>query len=112
MSKKNKFAIGVDLGGSSIKLGIVTNTGRIIKKISIRTEAEKGPKKVIQNIVSGINELNANSEYKIEGIGIGCPGVVTPGKGIVEKPPNLPGWSKVNVGKIIQQKFKKRVLCR
>jgi hypothetical protein len=27
---------------------------------------------------------NANSEYKIEGIGIGCPGVVTPGKGIVE----------------------------
>jgi glucokinase len=109
MANNNKYAIGVDLGGSSIKLGIVTNTGRIIKKISIRTEAEKGPKKVIQNIVSGINELIANSEYKIKGIGIGCPGVVTPGKGIVEKPPNLPGWSKVNVGKIIQQKFRKRV---
>jgi len=109
MANNNKYAIGVDLGGSSIKLGIVTNTGRIIKKISIRTEAENGPKKVIQNIVSGINELIANSEYKIEGIGTGCPGVVTPGKGIVENPPNLPGWSKVNVGKIIHKEFKKRV---
>ena len=57
MNKKNKYAIGVDLGGSSIKLGIVTNTGKLIKKITVRTEAEKGPKKVIENIVSGINEL-------------------------------------------------------
>jgi predicted NBD/HSP70 family sugar kinase len=32
MNVKRKYAIGVDLGGSSIKLGIVTNTGRIIKK--------------------------------------------------------------------------------
>ncbi len=110
MTKKIKYAIGVDLGGTTIKLGIVTNTGRLIKKISVRTEAEKGPKKVIGNIISGINELNAKSKYKIEGIGIGCPGVVTPGKGIVENPPNLPGWEKVNIGKIIHQEFKRPVL--
>lgn len=110
MIKKNKYAIGVDLGGTSIKLGIVTNTGRLIKKISVQTEAEKGPKRVIANIISGIIELTAKSKYKIEGIGIGCPGVVTPGKGIVENPPNLPGWEKVNIGKIIFQEFKRPVL--
>lgn len=109
MNNKNKYAIGVDLGGSSIKLGIVTNTGRIIKKISLRTEAEKGPKKVIEKIISGIKELIENSKYKISGIGIGCPGVVTPGKGIVENPPNLPGWDKVNIGKIVSQEFSKTV---
>jgi len=109
MTNKIKYAIGVDLGGTTIKLGIVTNTGRLIKKISVRTEAEKGPKKVIENIISGINELNAKSKYKIDGIGIGCPGVVTPGKGIVENPPNFPGWEKVNIGKIIFQKFKSPV---
>jgi glucokinase len=109
MTKKNKYAIGVDLGGTSIKLGIVTNTGNLIKKITVRTEAEKGPKKVIGNIVSGINELTHKSKYNITGIGIGCPGVVTPGKGIVENPPNLPGWDKVNIKKIIFQEFKKRV---
>ena len=109
MTNKNKYAIGVDLGGTTIKLGIVTNTGRLIKKISVRTEPENGPKKVIGNIISGINELNAKSKYKIAGIGIGCPGVVTPGKGIVENPPNLPGWEKVNIGKIIFQEFKRPV---
>jgi len=109
MKSKSKYAIGVDLGGTSIKLGIVTSTGRILKKISIRTEAEKGPKKVIANIIAGIDELIASSSYKISGIGIGCPGVVTPGKGIVEDPPNFPGWKKVNIAKVISQKFKTRV---
>jgi len=109
MTKNNKYAIGVDLGGTSIKLGIVTNIGRLIKKISVQTEAEKGPKKVIDNIISGIRELTAKSKYNIDGIGIGCPGVVTPGKGIVENPPNLPGWEKVNIGKVIRKEFKKNV---
>ena len=109
MTKNNKYAIGVDLGRTSIKLGIVTNTGRLIKKISVQTEAEKGPKKVIDNIISGIRELTAKSKYNIDGIGIGCPGVVTPGKGIVENPPNLPGWEKVNIGKVIRKEFKKNV---
>jgi len=109
MTNKSKYAIGVDLGGTSIKLGIVTNTGRIIKKMSIRTEAEKGSKKVIRNIVTAITELLVGTNYKISGIGIGCPGVVTPGKGIVENPPNLPGWKKVNVGNIIQAEFRKKV---
>jgi glucokinase len=109
MKNKNKYAIGVDLGGTSIKLGIVSNDGKLVNKISVRTEAEKGPKKVIENIVSGINELTEKSKYKIAGIGIGCPGVVTPEKGIVENPPNLPGWDKVNIGKIISKEFKKPV---
>jgi glucokinase len=109
MTKKNKYAIGVDLGGTTIKLGIVTNTGRLIKKISVRTEAEKGPKKVIDNIIAGINQLTSDSNTKISGIGIGCPGVVTPGKGIVENPPNLPGWKKVNIAKVISKRFNKRV---
>jgi glucokinase len=112
MAQKTKYAIGVDLGGTSIKLGIVSDSGRLIKKVTVRTEAEKGKKQVIENIKSGINELISSikkSDYKIEGVGIGCPGVVTPGKGIVEDPPNLPGWKKVNIGEIIQKEFKKKV---
>lgn len=109
MAKKKQYAIGVDLGGTSIKLGIVTNTGKLIKKITVRTESQKGPKKVIGNIIAGVRQLTEKSNYKISGIGIGCPGVVTPGKGIVEDPPNLPGWKRVNIGKVISQKFKKHV---
>ncbi len=112
MDKKTKYAIGIDLGGTSIKLGIVTNTGKLIKKIQTRTEADKGPKTVLANIKYGINDLisiASDKKIKIDGIGIGCPGVVTPGRGIVENPPNLPGWGRVNVGKFIGTEFKKRV---
>jgi glucokinase len=64
---------------------------------------------VIDNIIAGINQLTSDSNTKISGIGIGCPGVVTPGKGIVENPPNLPGWKKVNIAKVISKRFNKRV---
>ncbi len=107
--KKVKYVIGVDLGGTSIKFGIVSDSGKLIKKNSFKTEAEKGPKTVLENIKKGIHSFIADKKYKIVGIGIGCPGVVTPGKGIVENPPNLPGWNKVNVGNIISQEFDKQV---
>jgi len=109
MNKKQKYAIGVDLGGTSIKLGIVSETGKLIEKISVKTEAEKGPEKVIEKITHSIRDLTQESKYNINGIGIGCPGVVTPGKGIVENPPNFPGWNRVNIGKIISKEFKQPV---
>lgn len=109
MKTKTKYAIGVDIGGTNIKIGIVTSTGKILKKITFRTEADKGPKTIIRKIISAIEELTTGSKYKINGIGIGCPGVVIPGKGIVENPPNLPGWKKVNLKKIISKEFKKNV---
>jgi len=109
MKTKTKYAIGVDIGGTNIKIGIVTSTGKILKKITFRTEADKGPKTIIRKIISAIEELTTGSKYKINGIGIGCPGVVIPGKGIVENPPNLPGWKKVNLKKIINKEFKKNV---
>ena len=112
MADKTKYAIGVDLGGTNIKLGIVSSKGKLVKKISVKTEAEKGRDVIIENIKKGIQELissKSKKKYKIDGIGIGCPGVVTPGKGIVENPPNLPGWEKVSIGKIIHKEFHKKV---
>jgi glucokinase len=108
-NKSAKYVVGVDLGGTSIKFGIVSDSGKLIKKNSMKTDAEKGPKTVLENIKKGIYTFIAEKKYKIEGIGIGCPGVVTPGKGIVENPPNLPGWDRVNVGKIISEEFNKQV---
>lgn len=109
MGKSVKYAIGVDLGGTNIKIGIVTDKGKIIKKTSIKTEAEGGPKIVISNIQNGIEEILMKNKYKIQGIGIGCPGTVSIKKGIVEDPPNLPGWKKVKLGPIMKNKFNYKI---
>ncbi len=106
MAKSEKYAIGVDLGGTNIKIGIVSQKGKIINKTSLKTEADGGPAKVISQITKGINELLSKNKNKIKGIGIGSPGVVSIKKGTVENPPNLPGWGKVKLAKLIEKKFK------
>lgn len=111
MDKKEKYAIGVDLGGTSIKLGIVSNKGKIVRKYSLETLADKGPEAVITQIKKGIKELlREGKKYKINGIGIGSPGVVSVRKGTVENPPNFNNWKKVNLVKIIEKEFKKKTV--
>jgi glucokinase len=108
MPKSEKYAIGVDLGGTFIKIGIVSREGRLIRKVSLPTLAANGSGKVISQIKKGIKELISHDKLKIQGIGIGAPGIVSAKKGIVENPPNLPGWGRVNIGKLIQKEFKLR----
>lgn len=102
---KLNYAIGVDLGGTKIKLGIVSSEGRIIKKLSIPTLADEGVDKSISQIKKGIATLLKGNKKSVTGIGIGAPGVVSLKKGTVENPPNLPGWGKVHLGKIINKEF-------
>ncbi|HVO73053.1 MAG TPA: ROK family protein [Ignavibacteriaceae bacterium] len=105
MSKKIKCAIGVDLGGTNIKVGIVSSEGKTIKKTSLITEAEKGPDNVINQIKKGIYSILSGNEIRLKGIGIGAPGVVTLETGTVQNPPNFPGWEKIELGKIIKKEF-------
>jgi glucokinase len=103
---KKKFAVGVDLGGTNIKIGLVDEKGKISKRISIDSCAEKGPDKVIHQIKTGIKEILKKSGHKIIGIGIGAPGAVKLKKGTVENPPNFPGWGKIHLGNILKKEFK------
>lgn len=105
MAKSEKFAIGVDLGGTNIKIGIVSEDGKIISKTSVKTEAQDGPKVVIKNIKKGIDEILKTNKRKMSGIGIGAPGIVSTKKGVVQNPPNLPGWDKIELGAIIKKEF-------
>ncbi|NUN07871.1 MAG: ROK family protein [Ignavibacteriaceae bacterium] len=104
MPRNEQYAIGVDLGGTSIKLGIVSRKGKIIKKVSKDTRAAEGPQVIIKQMLKGITALLEGEKFRIEGIGIGAPGVVSSKKGTVENAPNLPGWGKVHLGKIISDK--------
>ncbi len=102
---KIEYAVGVDLGGTKIKIGVISKEGKIIKKTSIPTLAEEGVNKSINQIKKGIATVLKGNKKHISGIGIGSPGVVLLKKGTVENPPNLPGWKKVHLGKIINKEF-------
>lgn len=103
-----KYAIGVDLGGTTVKFGLVSPDGKIKKRFSLDTHADKGPEAVISQIKKGIAKL-LKTKHKISGIGIGTPGAVLKKKGTVENPPNIKGWESVPLGSIIKKEFNKKV---
>jgi glucokinase len=108
--KVEGYALGVDLGGTNIKLGLVSMEGKIIKKTSIPSQADLGPDKVIEQIKKGIKKVFSEADVNIRGIGIGAPGIVSTERGTVENPPNFPGWKKINLGELIKKEFRTKVL--
>ncbi|MFC2139754.1 ROK family protein [Bacteroidota bacterium] len=109
METKNKYAVGVDLGGTTIKVGLVTADGKIVVKKELESFAEINPDAVIKQIIKGINLVSEGYENKIVGVGIGSPGMVITKKGTVEYPPNFNEWGSVPLAKIIKKKIKKEV---
>lgn len=108
-SEKNEteYAIGVDLGGTYIKSGIVDSNGKIIKQNKTETYSGKGPKAVKEQIENCISALKEGFTKSICGIGLGAPGIVV--GGIVKFPPNFPGWKEVDLKKVLSAKFKTKV---
>jgi glucokinase len=106
---KEKY-IGVDLGGTNIKAGVVDlQTGKLITTLSKPTLAREGHEAVMLRIAALIDELIAASGLWREdfgGTGIGVPGVLDLEKGQVLFLPNLPGtWPEVPLARFIQDKI-------
>ena len=106
--KKNNLALGIDLGGSAIKAGIVDAQGEILRDTTVPAEANLGPAHVIDQIKKSIRQLLDGFSIKEEGfvgIGVGSPGSVDLDGGTVKYPPNFPGWTVVRLGEALQKEF-------
>lgn len=102
-----KKAIGIDLGGTYIKYGLVDETGNILKKGILPTKTEEKSRDiVIEQICNAIRDV---WDEDIEGIGIGTPGVVD-NNGAVFESPNLPQWHNFNIKETFEKKYKKTVV--
>ena len=102
---RNAFAIGVDLGGTTVKTGLVTRTGEIMYQNKFDSRGIEGPQKVIGQIILSVRDAFSHGDGgDLIGIGIGAPGVVD-NNGLVKSPPNLPGWDAVPLAKELQKEF-------
>jgi glucokinase len=105
-----QLAIGVDLGGTTVKTGLINSDGKILAISKVPTRAEENPTAVIEQIKKSINEvLSHTNGSSIAGIGIGAPGLIQNPGGIVKSPPNLKGWDVVPLAEIISKEFHLRV---
>ncbi|MEO0109357.1 MAG: ROK family protein [candidate division WOR-3 bacterium] len=101
MAKGKVKRIGIDIGGTNTKIGLVAK-GKIEKKRVIPTEKE--PKSAILSLVSAIREIASQEE--IATVGIGCAGLIDHKKGIVRTPPNLPKWHNFPLKRELEKRLK------
>lgn len=93
--------LGLDIGGTNIKAGIVNDDGALVHQFSQPTEAQRGRDAMLQDIRSVVEQV-LQSTPSIRAIGVGVPGVVNPANGCVYYPPNLPGWEIVPLTDILR----------
>lgn len=93
MSLKQLVA-GVDLGGTTINIGLVSPQGEILEERVLCTNVQNGPDDAvirIAEVIAGLRD-NYKSSYEIVAIGIGTPGILDCDKGIILEASNLPGF--------------------
>jgi glucokinase len=89
------YYLGIDLGGTNIKSGVVDDDGQPISSVSVPTEAERGPEAGLANLaLAGRRAVEASGVgwEAIRAVGLGSPGTMDIRAGLLLDPPNLPGW--------------------
>jgi len=99
------LAIGVDIGGTSTKIGIVNRAGEILVETHFPTRAQEAFSIFSAIFTEKINTLIAgiDDKYKIWGVGVGAP-MAQPFLGVMTQPSNFPGWkTNVPIVKMIEE---------
>jgi glucokinase len=95
-----KRYVGIDLGGTNLKLGLVAADGGLIERLSVPTEASGGPEHVLGRMAQGVRDLAEKAGLamdEVAAVGVGVPGPLDSAEGVVHFTPNMPGWINVRV---------------
>jgi glucokinase len=91
------FAIGVDLGGTNLRVAAVTPEGERLETISLPTRLSAGPAAVLDDMAGAVAEIAKKQTGELIGIGVGSPGPLELPAGVLHHPPNLPGFDGLNL---------------
>ncbi|MYL53966.1 ROK family protein [Pontibacillus yanchengensis] len=94
--------IGIDLGGTNLRVAVVNEDGTLVKETSTPTDSDRGPEAIIEDMIRFITDFQVEFPG-ITGVGIGSPGPLDAETGVILNPPNLPGWKHVPLTKQIRE---------
>ncbi|KON88783.1 kinase [Sporosarcina globispora] len=101
-----KKAIGIDVGGTKIAAGIISETGELLKRAEVKSDPSDREKMFIR-VVESVEQVLKDSTYSIgdmEGIGVGVPGKVDRDQGIAVFQNNL-SWARFPVAERLREHF-------
>src|ERR1700676_2946806 len=108
----NKFSIGVDLGGTNLRIAAVDEHGTLVEKITLGTKVSLGRDHVIADMCDAIQRMSEKfkNSAPLLGIGIDVPGIIDMQTSLVRESPKLLHWPGYPVGAAIEQCLKTVVI--
>ena len=104
---RNQIYVGIDIGGTSIKLAFIFENGEILEKWEIPTNTEENGKSIPQDIANSVNTKMTSHgimQEQLIGIGAGAPGYVDIDKGFVYEAVNI-GWKNYDLKEKLKTYF-------
>ncbi|HLX82694.1 MAG TPA: ROK family protein [Terriglobales bacterium] len=108
----DKFSIGVDLGGTNLRIAAVDEQGKLVEKVTLGTRVSRGRDHVIADMCDAIQRMadKFKDTAPLLGIGIGVPGIIDMQTGLVRESPNLPDWVDYPARAVIEERLKAVVI--
>jgi glucokinase len=100
----NTYYLGIDIGGTKCAVIAGTEKMDILEKEMFPTETQKGPKYALDRLIESIGRITGKlTSYKLIAAGISCGGPLDSRKGIIQSPPNLPGWDNIEIVRLFSE---------
>ncbi len=99
----DKYYLGIDIGGTKSAVIAGRENMEILDRISFPTETQKGPSHAINLLLKSAGSITEKLGIQgLQSVGISCGGPLDSKKGIVQSPPNLPGWDNIPVVRLFE----------
>jgi glucokinase len=108
MAADNKFALGVDIGGTKVAAGLVDASGTILFQTRVPMPARGTAAEgfgAVQSAIEAVFAGRPDSRANLVGIGICAPGPLDPKTGVILNPPNIPCWRNFPLAAEVQRVF-------
>src|SRR6059058_6183121 len=106
--EKSLLFVGLDVGGTTMKAGVVDDAGRPLSAVSLPTEAHRGQEfglgRMCETIRAAVRAAGLDLE-QIAAVGVATPGTMDIPAGLILDPPNLRPWQNVPVRSHVQKVF-------
>ncbi|MCQ2753159.1 MAG: ROK family protein [Bacilli bacterium] len=101
-------AIGIDVGGTNIKIGVVSKQGKVLKQDAFRVDPKEAGLTALKRIAKIINQYH--KQYDIKGVGVGMPGILDLSTGeLLYSSTTLNSWRHINIIKTLTKLTKLKV---
>lgn len=97
--------LGLDIGGTKTAVVVGTERGEVLSRLQFATDSKRGFERVFAELAATVTQAMSTSPKPISAISVSIGGPLNILKGIIQSPPNLPGWDNIPLKDLLVERF-------